>query len=227
MNKRDCDVKEIRCSILDTFIIEKFCEVFFTDESILKITNGLNQNLKIRTDNNDQYNRVKDTLSRAETSRDNLIEAIIQTGTNEAITAKIKDMVFNEATSTKFINEKTVLNYESLFTEDEKRLIRNKSLRHIISSTRYNPQKYIPIVFKILTAKSPASKYIIDDFSDFNSQDKTLVWSIYKNMYDADENGMDGAFKSLYAIQKANADSKNYYAAVSSVADCIFSVDFI
>lgn len=91
VNKRDCDVKEIRCSILDTFIIEKFCEVFFTDESILKITNGLNQNLKIRTDNNDQYNRVKDTLSRAETSRDNLIEAIIQTGTNEAITAKIKE----------------------------------------------------------------------------------------------------------------------------------------
>ncbi len=91
VNKRDCDVKEIRCSILDTFIIEKFCEVFFTDESILKITNGLNQNLKIRTDNNDQYNRVKETLSRAETSRDNLIEAIIQTGTNEAITAKIKE----------------------------------------------------------------------------------------------------------------------------------------
>ena len=51
-------------------------------------------------DNDDQYNRVKDTLSRAEKSRDNLIEAISQTGTNEAITAKIKECeeVIKEAT---------------------------------------------------------------------------------------------------------------------------------
>ena len=36
-------------------------------------------------------NNVKDTLSRAEKSRDNLIEAISQTGVNDAITAKIKE----------------------------------------------------------------------------------------------------------------------------------------
>ena len=166
-------------------------------------TKGTNVNTTWRKDDNIDLQAEVNKLTQALINTSPLIafgtksaasNAYLQFSDFSYITAKIKDMVFNEATSTKFINEKTVLNYESLFTEDEKRLIRNKSLRHIISSTRYNPQKYIPIVFKILTAKSPASKYIIDDFADFNSQDKTLVWSIYKNMYDADENGMDGAF---------------------------------
>ena len=32
---------------------------------------------------------------------------------------------------------------------------------------------------------------------------------------------------TLYSIQKENPDSKNYYSAISSVADCIFSVNFV
>ena len=91
VNKHECDTKEIRCSILDAWVIDEFFKVFFTEDSIKKITQGLNENLKDMVDNDDQYNRVKDTLSRAEKSRDNLIEAISQTGTNEAITAKIKE----------------------------------------------------------------------------------------------------------------------------------------
>lgn len=91
VNKRDCDTKEIRCQILDAWVIDEFCKVFFTDDSIKRITQGLNENLRNTVDNDDDYNRVKDTLSRAERSRDNLIEAISQTGINDAITAKIKE----------------------------------------------------------------------------------------------------------------------------------------
>lgn len=91
VNKRDCDTKEIRCQILDAWVIDEFCKVFFTEDSIKRITQGLNENLRNTVDNDDDYNRVKDTLSRAEKSRDNLIEAISQTGVNEAITAKIKE----------------------------------------------------------------------------------------------------------------------------------------
>lgn len=91
VNKRDCDTKEIRCQILDAWVIDEFCKVFFTEDSIKRITQGLNENLRNTVDNDDDYNRVKDTLSRAEKSRDNLIEAISQTGVNDAITAKIKE----------------------------------------------------------------------------------------------------------------------------------------
>ena len=91
VNKRDCETKEIRCSILDAWIIDGFFKVFFTEDSIQKITQGLNENLRATADNDDDYNRVKDTLSRAEKSRDNLVEAISQTGVNDAITAKIKE----------------------------------------------------------------------------------------------------------------------------------------
>ena len=91
VNKHNCDTKEVPCSMIDTWLIEGLCLVFFTDDSIKRITQGLNENLRNTVDNDDDYNRVKDTLSRAEKSRDNLIEAISQTGVNDAITAKIKE----------------------------------------------------------------------------------------------------------------------------------------
>jgi hypothetical protein len=65
--------------------------MLFTEDSIKKITQGLNESLKSTVDNDEQYSRVKDTLSRAEQSRDNLIEAISHTGINEAITKKINE----------------------------------------------------------------------------------------------------------------------------------------
>jgi hypothetical protein len=51
---------------------------------------------------------------------------------------------------------------------------------------------------------------------------------MYKNLYDDSFDGIYSArgLHSLYSIQKNSPDSKNYFAAVSSVADCIFSVDF-
>lgn len=91
VNKHDCDTKEIRCTILDTWVIDELCKMLFTEESVKKITQGLNESLKSTVDNDEQYSRVKDTLSRAEQSRDNLIEAISHTGINEAITKKINE----------------------------------------------------------------------------------------------------------------------------------------
>lgn len=91
VNKRDCDVKEIRCSILDAWVIEQFIKFFFNDENIPVITKGLNEHLKHNAVQNEQYIEVEDNLKTLEKSRDNLIEAIIQTGSNEAIAAKINE----------------------------------------------------------------------------------------------------------------------------------------
>lgn len=143
------------------------------------------------------------------------------------ITAKIKDLVYDPKVAKMFPSSDASIMKK--LSESEQRLVKNKSLRQLISNSRYNPQVYLPLIYKILTIKKDKGGYVIDSYGKFNIQDKNLVWSIYKNIYDPDFNGMgaNGTFHSLYSIQQANADSKNYYAAVSSTADCIFSVDFV
>ena len=145
------------------------------------------------------------------------------------ITSKIKDLVYQDEASNIIMKDGNVV-FDQLL-DDEKSLVKNKSLRQIISHSRYNPQKYTPIVYKILTtaytdAATGNPMYLINDFSNFNTQDKNLLWTIYKNIYDESYIDDDTSIHSLYAIQNRNQDSKNYYAAVSSVSDCIFSVDF-
>ena len=143
------------------------------------------------------------------------------------ITAKIKDLVYDPKVAKMFPgSDESIMRKLS---PSEQSLVKNKSLRQIISNSRYNPQVYLPLIYKILTIKKDKGGYVIDSYGKFNIQDKNLVWSIFKNIYDPDFNGMgaNGTFHSLYSIQQANADSKNYYAAVSSTADCIFSVDFV
>lgn len=143
------------------------------------------------------------------------------------ITAKIKDLVYDPKVAKMFPgSDESIM---KKLSPSEQSLVKNKSLRQIISNSRYNPQVYLPLIYKILTIKKDKGGYVIDSYGKFNIQDKNLVWSIFKNIYDPDFNGMgaNGTFHSLYSIQQANADSKNYYAAVSSTADCIFSVDFV
>lgn len=140
------------------------------------------------------------------------------------ITAKVKDLVYNPISSSIFVDK---LGYVmDILTEDEKTMVKNKSFRHIISNSRYNPQKYLPLIYKILTAGSDQTGYFINQFTNFNTQDKNILWTMYKNLYDSKLNALEGGIHSLYSIQKTNPGSKNYFAAVSSVADCIFSVDF-
>ena len=140
------------------------------------------------------------------------------------ITAKIKDLVYNQEAATTILSKNVeLMNYLTL---EEQNLVKNKSLRQLISNSRYNPQKYIPLTYKILTFVDRTNTAFIKKFSNFNSQDRNLLWSIYKNIYEQDKNGMEG-LHSLYSIQVNNPDSKNYFAAISSVADCIFSVDFV
>lgn len=140
------------------------------------------------------------------------------------ITAKVKDLVYNPISSSIFVDK---LGYVmDILTEDEKTMVKNKSFRHIISNSRYNPQKYLPLIYKILTAGSDQTGYFINQFTNFNTQDKNILWTMYKNLYDSKFNSLEGGIHSLYSVQKNNPGSKNYFAAVSSVADCIFSVDF-
>lgn len=88
-NKHTCDVKEIRCDILDNWVIEQFFRFFFNESNIKVITEGLNRKIKDTAINDEQYISANNSLKSMKQSREYLIEAIAQTGTNEAITEKI------------------------------------------------------------------------------------------------------------------------------------------
>lgn len=141
------------------------------------------------------------------------------------ISAKIKDLVYSSTAAKEFFDgDHNSDIYHYSLTQDEQRLVKNKSFRHIISSARFNPQKYNPIIYKILCSKNSNGSYFIQKFTNFNTQDQNIIWALFKNLYN---NDLSSNYKSLYAIQKNNINSKNYYAAVSSVVDCIFSVNFV
>lgn len=91
INKRSCHTKEINCDMLDSWVIDQFLKFFFADENIPIIVRGLNEQLQKNALGGKQYEEAKENLKVLEKSRDNLIEAIIQTGTNESISARIRD----------------------------------------------------------------------------------------------------------------------------------------
>ena len=149
----------------------------------------------------------------------------LELGNFSYITGKIKDLVYDNTASEKFIDEINNI-YEQL-SDYEKTLVKNKSFRQIISNCRLNPQAYTPLIYKILLSKTSETGYFMDNFK-FNNQDKNLIWSIYKNIYEYSDVPVSQKFYSLYDIQKKEKNSeKNIYGAISSVSDCIFSVNFV
>ena len=72
-------------------MIDKFIEFFFNDENISVITQQLNEKYNDNCLADVQYNEIKTNLKILEKSRDNLVEAIAQTGVNDTISAKIKE----------------------------------------------------------------------------------------------------------------------------------------
>ena len=161
-------------------------------------------------------------------SKTPLSDAYMEFGDFSYMTAKVKDLVYDPKSSSIFFSDKQNAEIWNTLSEDERRLVANKSFRHIISSSRYNPQKYLPLIYKILVSGNNSTGFFIDRFTNFHKQDKNILWSIHMNIYNAEDVKADhsSSVHSLYRIQKINPDSKNYFAAVSSVADCIFSVDF-
>ena len=221
----------IKMAVGDTVIINPSSET----ERYAYSTKGTNVNTTWRKDDNidlqAEVNKLTQALINTSPmfsfgSRIPTSDAYLQFSDFSYITAKVKDLVYDPQSSSIFIDKIPYI--MDILTDEEKILVKNKSFRHIISNSRYNPQKYLPLIYKIMTSGNSESGYFIDKFRHFNKQDKNVLWSVFKNIYDGDFSGVDEVYKihSLYSIQRENPNSKNYFAAVSSVADCIFSVDF-
>ena len=89
-NKHTCATKEIRCSILDSWIIEQFINYFFNDDIIPVITKQVNEKLKRTFEQDEEFVSVKRNLEVLEKSRKNLINAIAQTGSSEVLVQELK-----------------------------------------------------------------------------------------------------------------------------------------
>lgn len=222
----------IKMSLGDTIIINPSS----TSERYSYSSKGTNVNTTWRKDDNIDLQAEINKLTQALINTSPVFvfgsliptsDAYLQFSDFSYITAKVKDLVYDPQSSTIFIDKIPYI-YDDLLTPEEQLLVKNKSFRHIISSSRYNPQKYLPVIYKILTSGNSTSGYFIDKFKQFNKQDKNIVWSVFKNIYDSNFTEVEGqrSIHSLYNIQRTNPNSRNYFATVSSVADCIFSVDF-
>lgn len=84
-----CNCKEISCDKLD---FSTFFENFFNDNSIIAITNSINDRLKSISQSNVQYINAMAHLSELVKQRDNLVDSIAKIGANEPIAYKIKDL---------------------------------------------------------------------------------------------------------------------------------------
>jgi len=148
VNKRNCEAKEIRCEYLDSFVIDKFIEFFFNDENISVITKQLNEKYNDNCLADVQYNEIKTNLKILEKSRDNLVEAIAQTGTNDTISAKIKEYEEQILKSKAFIQMHKERKIDRIITESEVREQINQLKDYFynpenIARTKYVLSQYI------------------------------------------------------------------------------------
>ena len=222
----------VKMTLGDTIIINPSSPERYTYS-----TKGTNMNTTWRKDDNidlqAEINKLTQALINSSPmftfqSTAPMSDAYMEFGDFSYMTAKIKDLVYDTTSATIFFSKEQNSEIWNTLTDDEKRLVAHKSFRHIISNSRYNPQKYLPLIYKILVSGNTSTGFFIDRFANFHKQDKNILWSMFKNIYDTttvDGEAVSGIY-SLHSIQKANPNSKNYFAAVSSVADCIFSVDF-
>lgn len=121
INKHICDTKEIRCSILDSWVIEQFINYFFNDDIIPVITQQLNAQLKKTLEQDEEFLSVKRNLEVLEKSRKNLINVIAQTGVNETLIQEINRYEHEIAAAKEFIKSHKQNQREMVISEDDVR----------------------------------------------------------------------------------------------------------
>lgn len=178
-NKHNCDFKEISCKKLDSFVIDKFVQFFFDENNIPIITKQLNEQLKENASTDSEYTEAKNNLKVLEKSRDNLVEAIIQTGTNETISAKIKEYEAKISSTKEFLKSYENKEINRVITEAEIRNQISKLKEYMqkpenLVKTKYVLSQYIDkinvsnenveVIFKVTT---PPSNGGVSDFAIF------------------------------------------------------------
>lgn len=122
VNKKICSCVEIRCELLDSWVIDEFLSIVFTDENIPIIAKKLNKSIKEDTEANKGYKQAQENLNKLEKGLNDLIDTVTFTGTNNIIAKRIKELK-NQISNT----EEIIKDYEkniggiSITEEDIKR----------------------------------------------------------------------------------------------------------
>lgn len=87
-----CHSKEIRAEKLEKWVLNEIFEsLLFNKDIVHQIHNEINKKVNLALENNNSYLQNKKQLCNLKDVQNNLIEALIQIGTNEALSAKIKE----------------------------------------------------------------------------------------------------------------------------------------
>lgn len=134
---------EIKCSSLDGFVLDKFFKYFFSENSISKITQALNERLKAQCDNNEDYKYSAEALKNCLRNRENLLNAIEYTGVTAEIAQRLKacEEQIKE-------HQAAVDRFESMFakseiTEDEVREKLSKLREYMENPDNFNNVRYV------------------------------------------------------------------------------------
>lgn len=107
-NQMTCTCREIRADILENFVIDNLMEYFFNPEVIDIITEEVNRKIREQLDSGrEDIQHAKNALTGLKLARNNLTEAIAQTGYNQTIADKLKSV------------ETQIAEYEAVIENDE------------------------------------------------------------------------------------------------------------
>lgn len=136
------------------------------------------------------------------------------------IIIKIKDLALNPETSNiVFLRIGEYSEFLNSLSDKDFKLLEGKSLRWLINNIRTNPQRFTRLIMQALNYKPKLGSSIIEKLG-FSKDEKQKCWSIYKGIFDPNHS------ESIRHIQgKTTYKSKNYYSALTQVADAMFSIE--
>ena len=148
VNKKICDCKEIRCALLDSWVLDELLNILFIDNNIPIIARILNDNLKSNITNDKEYKLAKENLSKLNKGLNSLIDTVTITGTNDIITGRIKDLKTKITETEAFISQCEMRMKDLIITENDiKRDLKNIRSYMLnpenLEKTRYMLSQYI------------------------------------------------------------------------------------
>ncbi len=91
-NSRCCSSKEIRAAYVDSLVLNEIFKAFFTDETIDKLVESINEHKKKILLDDEKYNKAVETQKMNIKTREILINALADTNNNASIIQKINEI---------------------------------------------------------------------------------------------------------------------------------------
>lgn len=148
VNKKICNCKEIRCMYLDNWVIDEFFFRFFTNHNIPIIAKEVNDSLKSNITDDKEYKLAKEHLAKLNKGLNSLIDTVTETGTNDLIKARIKEIQAQITETESVISQYEMKMKDLIITEDDIKRDLEKIRSYMLNpenleKTRYMLSQYI------------------------------------------------------------------------------------